>query len=649
MIKKNLEQNKNIQPNTAFQKELKEKLPEFFTANKYDEHGQIIEEGKFDLEKFKRMLKIKNIEELTSGYQLDFIGKDYAKKQAGEHPTTVIVPDNNHNNLEANKNSKNLFFTGDNLEVLRHLQSNYNNTIDMIYIDPPYNTGNDGFIYPDKFEYNDQSLKNMFGLNDQELMRMKSIQGKSTHSAWLTFMYPRLVLAKSLLTENGMICISIDDNEEANLKIICDEIFGEGQFWARFHWTSTNKAMNAGDARFKIQTSDEVIYVYGKKSMQSHPPFNLEIKAEKDYPEKNEKGFFRYEQIQQRKNIGIKRSEKMVFPILGTLPSKEYRWTIGEQTARKLEQDQDVILKNGKPFRKIYKHEEQSASYFPLWNELSDLYGTAESGRSELNEDLDFEVEFETVKPSRLIEKLLFHFTSKDSIILDFFAGTGTTGKAVINQNTKDTGNRRFILVQLEEQITTERVKRKYLTVDEIARDRLTKVLNKANLDNDKAGFKHYRVVAPNQPTLNDIEAFDEESGMFKDSTGQLVQLTESGFDDMIHPFSSKGLEVSGNSKGEETILTTWKVADGYSFDVNLKVINLDDYKAYYVDNTRLYIIKEGWTAKQTKEIVNLIGTNQLIVQTIVLYGYSFDLESIRELEIALKQLDNKVHLIKRY
>src|SRR5699024_11698489 len=119
------------------------------------------------------------------------------------------------------------------------------------------------------------------------------------------------------------------------------------------------------------------IYEYGKKSMQSHSSFNLEIKAEKDYPEINEKGFFRYEQIQQRKNIGIKRSEKMVFPILGTLPSKEYRWTIGEQTARKLEQDQDVILKNVKPFRNIYKHDEQRASYFPLWYDLSYLYGTS--------------------------------------------------------------------------------------------------------------------------------------------------------------------------------------------------------------------------------------------------------------------------------
>ena len=113
-------------------------------------------------------------------------------------PTSVIVPDEEQNNGEG-KNSKNLFFTGDNLEVLRHLQSAYANKVDVIYIDPPYNTGNGDFVYPDTFEYTDDQLENMFGLDDDQLTRLKSIQGNSSHSAWLTFMYPRLVLAKKVL------------------------------------------------------------------------------------------------------------------------------------------------------------------------------------------------------------------------------------------------------------------------------------------------------------------------------------------------------------------------------------------------------------------------------------------------------------------
>ena len=188
--------NEKAQPNTAFMNELKNKLPEFFTKD-----------GSFDLEKFVGQLKDKNVDELSEGYQLVFIGKNYARRQAGEMPRTVIVPDEQQNKNEG-KNSKNLFFTGDNLEVLRHLQNNYQNKIDVIYIDPPYNTGSDGFVYPDSFEYSDDQLERMFDIDDDQVERLKSIQGKSSHSAWLTFMLPRLILAKGLLSDSGVIYVS---------------------------------------------------------------------------------------------------------------------------------------------------------------------------------------------------------------------------------------------------------------------------------------------------------------------------------------------------------------------------------------------------------------------------------------------------------
>lgn len=240
--------NETVQPNTAFLNELKDKLPEFFTNN-----------GSFDLDKFKDQLKDKNVNELSEGYQLDFIGKDYARRQAGEMPSTVIVPDEKQNEGEG-KDSNNLFFTGDNLEVLRHLQNNYQNRIDVIYIDPPYNTGSDGFVYPDSFEYSDDKLKDMFGLDDDQVERLKSIQGKSSHSAWLTFMYPRLVLAKRLLNDNGVIFISIDSNEQATLREIQEEIFGENQFIAEIV-RNTNSSKN--NSLF-ISTSHDYCLVYGK-------------------------------------------------------------------------------------------------------------------------------------------------------------------------------------------------------------------------------------------------------------------------------------------------------------------------------------------------------------------------------------------------
>lgn len=180
--------NETVQPNSAFLNELKAKLPEFFTKD-----------GSFDLDKFRNQLKDKNVNELSEGYQLGFIGKDYARRQAGEMPSTVIVPDEKQNQGEG-KNSKNLFFTGDNLEVLRHLEVGYLNKINTIFIDPPYNTGSNDFEYPDSFEYSDNKIKEMFGLEDEQVERLKSIQGSSSHSAWLTFMYPRLVLAKRMLS-----------------------------------------------------------------------------------------------------------------------------------------------------------------------------------------------------------------------------------------------------------------------------------------------------------------------------------------------------------------------------------------------------------------------------------------------------------------
>ncbi|HCA7174808.1 TPA: site-specific DNA-methyltransferase [Staphylococcus aureus] len=193
MFKANVENNKTIKPNSAKIEELKNKIPEYFNAN-----------GEFNIEKLKYDLQENNVDELSSGFRLDFIGKDYSKKQAGEKPTSVIVPDQKHNTKIENQNSKNLFFTGDNLEVMRHLHSNYQEAIDCIYIDPPYNTGGDGFVYPDHFEYKDEQLKDMFGLDEDELKKLKSIQGKSTHSAWLTFMYPRLYLAKKLLKDQAL-------------------------------------------------------------------------------------------------------------------------------------------------------------------------------------------------------------------------------------------------------------------------------------------------------------------------------------------------------------------------------------------------------------------------------------------------------------
>ena len=668
MLHDNLKYNEEVKPNTGFLNELKEKLPEFFTAKKFDEDGNIVvEEGNFDLEKFQRALKENNINELSSGHQLDFIGKDYAKKQAGEYARTVIVPDNNHNSLEKNIKSKNLFFTGDNLDVLRHLQNNYSKSIDMIYIDPPYNTGSDGFVYPDKFEYSDQALTDMFGMNEAELKRLKSIQGNATHSAWLTFMYPRLWLSKRLLSNNGIIFISIDDNEQSNLKLICDEIFGEISYVGSIGWESKTKSQNTKTSFDKLQPKIETILVYSNLAVNH---FNLIIRGEKEYPFKDDNGVYREYVLETMSSEGTRGRNTMVFDIEGISPPEGKQWKLGIDTIEDYKSKESLSIRKGKVIIKIRPEEEKNYETEPFWGFFSKSIGTAETAKKELNKLMEINELFDTVKPSALIKRLIYHASNKDSIIVDFFAGSGTTADAVIQLNAEDGGNRQYILVQIPEKTYSHngdgtKVPNKgsesafnagYMTIDEISRERIKRaskaIQEESRLtlpENFDGGFKHYRVVSPEQPTLDDLESFDIESGYFKDSSGQLVQLLENGFDDMIQPFSSQGLEVNGNASGENTIVTTWLVSDGYKMDVEVESIELNGYQASYVDSSRLYLINPQWGSEQTKALLNLIGTNQLNVQTLVLYGYSFNLESIRELEIGLKQLNSKVNLLKRY
>lgn len=714
MLRDNINHNEKVKSNTGFLNELKEKLPEFFTSIKLDDEGNIVEEGKFDIEKFQQMLQDQNIEELTSGYQLDFIGKDYAKKQAGEFAKSVIVPDLEHNQREENKNSKNLFFTGDNLEVLRHLQNNYSQSIDMIYIDPPYNTGSDGFVYPDKFEYSDQALKDMFGMSDTELARLKSIQGKATHSAWLTFMYPRLWLAKRLLSDKGVIFISIDDNELMNLKFECDEVFGEGNYIACL--SVENNPKGRKNSSF-VSVSNEYVLIYAMNKSKSYFVENVPKKSSD--MDKDENGNYvhnsgkrvvvgensfnkvvsdfdskkHYSVYYNKSSHSLKLlKEKQIHEVNQQLVNDGYKRyisyyndkfienTYSEQKFKDLFDSKALDFTDLKVFEKnfsskiriksILKSEEYEAIIDNKVSKFKFDVKTTSAGTYQKSLFAINEMLFDAPKSVDLIKRFITLFEEKNIITLDFFAGSATTADAVIQLNAEDGGNRQYIMVQIPEKTYSVNDKGMnvpnkaskaafdagYMSIDEISRERIKrasqKIKDEAGLalpKNFDGGFKHYYVVAPEQLTLDDIESFDIESGLFKDNSGQLVNLLESGFDDMIQPFSSKGLKVSGLATGVDTIVTTWLVKDGYKMDIQAINIDLQEYNAIYVDNSRLYLIREKWNATQTKALLNLIGTNQLKVQTIVLYGYSFNLESIRELEIGLKQLDSKVNLIKRY
>ena len=639
--------NETVQPNTAFLKNLKDKLPEFFTKDDL-----------FNLDKFKNALEKNNINELNEGYQLNFIGKDYARRQAGEMPKTVIIPDEKQNYGEG-KDSQNLFFTGDNLEVLRHLQNNYQNKIDVIYIDPPYNTGQDDFVYPDNFEYADDQLEDMFGLDDDQLARLKSIQGKSSHSAWLTFMYPRLQLAKHLLKRTGVIFISIDDNEDGNLKEICDEIFGESNFLAQVIWERAYAPINL---KKNFSPSHDYMLVYGR-DINVIETNGIARTSENDSIygnlDNDPRGDWRPSDISVGPAIPAN-----IYPI--TTPSgrvveppAQRSWSLSQKAFRERLADNRIWFgKDGDsvPSIKRFKSELKKTGITPMTVWKYQDVGHSQEATQSLQKLMGGKKYFSYPKPVRLVQRAIQLYSNDDSIIMDFFAGSATTAEAVMQLNAEDGGHRQFIMVQIPEK--TYHVNKNgnkvptrggraafedgFMSVDEIARERIRRAAHKIKKEkkstyseNFDGSFKHYRVVKPVKQTLEEIDDFDPNSTNL--------------FTDMVNGFSSKSLGIEGNATGEETIMTTWLVKDGYPFDVDVKEVKFDNYTAHKVEDNRLYLIKEGWGAEQTKELLNQLGTHQLEIQSVVIFGYSFNVAELRELENGLKQLDSKVTLIKRY
>src|SRR5699024_2548212 len=216
-------------------------------------------DGSFDIERFKEYLS-EDINVLNEGYELKFLGKNYARLLVTLETETVIVPNEEHNQKEENKDSENIYITGDNLDGLKHLLKSYAGKVKCIYIDPPYNTGSDGFVYNDNFNFTVEELIEKLSIGEEQAKRILDLtkRGSASHSAWLMFMYPRLQLARDLLSEDGVIFISIDDNEQSNLKLLCDDVFGEENFTSNILW----QKRTSPDARVKLSTSHEYIIVY---------------------------------------------------------------------------------------------------------------------------------------------------------------------------------------------------------------------------------------------------------------------------------------------------------------------------------------------------------------------------------------------------
>ena len=456
-----------------------------------DENGEVVRA--IDKDVLMQEISVKVVEGKEERYQFTWPDKKKAMLAANAPISATLRPvvadSVGRDGTPGGFDSENLYIEGDNLEVLKLLQETYLSKVKMIYIDPPYNTGND-FVYEDDFAQSTDEYMENSGQYDEVGNRMvtNTESNGRFHTDWLNMMYPRLKLAKDLLAEDGVILASIGDMELCNLQSVMDEIYGAINQICCFVWKSRAKPTNAGNARFRPQKVAEYVLVYSKSDPETQI-FNVIPAKERVYPHEDELGKFRTTTI-LTSNRGTFRRETMRFESHGYTPNEDFRWKAGKETIDHLYDTNHVyVSENGVPMEKKYAHEESDPLY-PIYTFIdADLSGTAESGKAELGRLVGKQHGFDTVKPVQLIKYLLQTFAGKNDIIFDFFSGSATTAQAVMEQNAEDGGRRKYILVQVEEKCDPdgEAYKAGFQTVCEIGKERIRragrKIKEAAGLD----------------------------------------------------------------------------------------------------------------------------------------------------------------------
>lgn len=383
------------------------------------------------------------------------------------------------------ENTQNLYIEGDNLDVLKCLKETYLHKVKMIYIDPPYNTGND-FVYEDDFaESSAEYLANsgQFDELGNRLVTNTESNGRF-HTDWLNMIYPRLKVARDLLTDDGVIFISIDDNEQENLKRVCDEIFGESNFVADIIWKHTQQSKN-DELHFSRQYNYTIVYCRNKKNLHRFY-FERTEEDNKNYsnPDNDAKGLWRSGDVRSPNY-----RKTLCFDIIApngnaiTAPQNGWRWSY--ETIQEKIQTGEIKFKDDYSgiIRKIYLCDQPGRTPENLWE--GNRFGTTRQAASVIKQLFDGKQVFDTPKPHELIMRMLEISSFKNSIILDFFSGSATTAHAVMQLNAEDGGKRKFIMVQLPEQTDekSEAHKAGYKTICEIGKERIRRAGKKIKED----------------------------------------------------------------------------------------------------------------------------------------------------------------------
>jgi adenine-specific DNA-methyltransferase len=438
---------KNIQ-------KLRQVFPEVFT------------EDKVDFEKLQQVLG-NYVEDSTERYNFTWNGKGQALRLSQTPSLGTLRPCK-----EESKNwdtTQNLYIEGDNLEVLKLLQKSYHGKVKMIYIDPPYNTGKD-FVYSDDFHDSLENYKKITGQIDDEGNKISTNTEASGryHTDWLNMMYPRLRLARNLLSDDGAIFISIDDNEIDNLKKVGNEVFGEDNFIASIIWKRKRGRDNSAKWFSK---SHEYLLLYGKsKDILNINYLSLDIETKKAYknPDNDYRGDWRMLACWAR---GTQGGVLYDFTTKSGQYFSQRLWLFSKENLILLDKEDKLVIRGDNLYRKLFLSENRGKIPETLWDNVSN----AANASDEIKRLFEETIVFDTPKPIPYVMEMLKIISQNDSLVLDFFSGSATTAHATMQLNAEDGGNRKFIMVQLPEPTDkkSEAYKAGYKNICEIGKERI--------------------------------------------------------------------------------------------------------------------------------------------------------------------------------
>lgn len=623
------------------------KLLSFLKEN----YPSIIRDTEINLEELKTILGLP-IDEKVNGYGLNFVGRNFARAKYAQKTERELRL--NTTMCQYIDNTQNLVLKGDNLDSLKILKNHYTGKIKCIYIDPPYNTNKDEFVYPDKFDKEEAEVLGLANLSENDFARMDfSFKTKKSHNGWLAFMYPRLLLAKDLLSEEGVIFISIDDNEQANLKILCDDVFGEENF----------------------QTTLNIQVRYADKSLNEEKPFKPLLEYILVYSKSN--------QFVPNRPIEEYTSDKFIFEIEEIVEGSEF--TIGNQLVKVFKKGQWKIVKHeigdnkrlketwitgsiystmsyGKVFQKVVEpriSEDGLGCLYKVIGRGEDGLGfryytgpqkaTATKGKmysgmpldrveemksekgairyTPISTFYDYSADFGNIrheggvgfnsgkKPIKMIKQLLEWsvLTEKNAIILDFFAGSGSTGHAVMQLNSEDEGNRKFILCQIDEPIKEDSSEYQFCV-----ENNLPKVISSITIErlNRSGAIIAEEIETENAkiPLLSDehkpvpdigFKVFDsvEAPKLKVDDKGQILisEYETDAISRIYNMIFSVGLDEPTQVPEEVVKDSIYKIGNHY-YITNSEKITSEDYSTA-IKNGKVFI--DGWTASLNGTLQN--------------------------------------------